>query len=59
MKNAKEATGMHIIQRQQDKSKDMTTEVWDSGRYVMVRVCKEIYIQVNSASALLIVNNDS
>lgn len=48
-----------LMQRQQGKSQVMTMEVWYNGRDMMIRVWKEIYIQVDLASALLIVNSDS
>lgn len=41
------------------KSQDVTMEVWYNGRDMMIRVWKEIYIHVDLASALLIVNSDS
>ena len=47
------------MQRQQGKSQVMTMEVWYNGRDMMSRVWKGIYIQVDLASALLIVNSDS
>ena len=59
MKNTKKPLECMLMQWQWAKSQDMTMEVWYNGRDVMMRVWKEIYIQVNLASALLIVNSDS